>query len=245
MTASRESSWADVEVALGQARRRLRPRWWACLPEAVLVLVGLTAIFSSADWGWLILVCISLLIIFSGLGTALLGVEHRHPGYGPASVMLLAGKSLAIIAPIWLIWNAPEGRPLGTAFALALLTVAVVVALELLTQQMLAASMPSAGRRWATRAERAALHPALHDPAALQAMVILHPTRRMRVAQLADDLELDRARAEAVLEDLAGQGLFTLRKKIIDGPDRLWVSSMGRGQDVLEAHLAAIQRGAE
>lgn len=173
------------------------------------------------------------------------GAEHRYPAYGPASVSLLVSKSLALIWIIWAIWSVPEGRPLGTSFALALLTVTVVGILELLTQRMLATSMPNAGRRWASLARRPELHPALRDPVVLRAMVILHPTRKMRVTQLAADLELDRDRAEAVVEDLAGQGLVTLRRKIVDGPDRLWASSMGRGQTVLKAHLAAIQRGAE
>lgn len=245
LTAPRHSSWADVDVALEQARRRLHPRWWAGLPEAALLLVALTAILSSVAWGWLILVCISILIICGRMRPALVGAEHRYPAYGPASVSLLVSKSLALIWIIWAIWSVPEGRPLGTSFALALLTVTVVGILELLTQRMLATSMPSAGRRWASLARRPELHPALRDPVVLRATVILHPTRKMRVTQLAADLELDRDRAEAVVQDLAGQGLVTLRRKIVDGPDRLWASSMGRGQTVLEAHLAAIQRGAE
>lgn len=134
MTAPRESSWADVDVALEQARRRLHPRWWAGLPEAALLLVALTAILSSVAWGWLILVCISILIIFGRMRPALVGAEHRYPAYGPASVSLLVSKSLALIWIIWAIWSVPEGRPLGISFALALLTVTVVGILELLTQ---------------------------------------------------------------------------------------------------------------
>lgn len=245
LTAPRESSWADVDVALEQAQRRLQPRWWASLPEAALLLVALTAILSSVAWGWLILVFISVLIIFGCMRPALVGAEHRYPAYGPASVSLLVSKSLALIWIIWAIWSVPEGRPLGAAFALALLTVAVVGILELLTQRMLATSMPSAGRRWASLARRPDLHPALRDPVVLRTMVILHPTRSMRITQLAEDLRLERAHAQTLLESLEKQGLVTLRKKIIDGPDRLWASSMGRGQDALEAHLAAIQRGAE
>lgn len=245
LTAPRESSWADVEVALEQAQRRLHPRWWASLPEAALLLVALTAILSSVAWGWLILVCISILVIFGCMRPALVGAEHRYPAYGPASVSLLVSKSLALIWIIWAIWSVPEGRPLGAAFALGLLTVVVVAAFELLTQQMLAASMPSAGPRWASLARRPELHSALRDPAALRTLVILHPTRSMRITQLAEDLGLERAHAQTLLESLEKQGLVTLRKKIVDGPDRLWASSMGRGQTVLEAHLAAMQRGAE
>lgn len=134
LTAPRHSSWADVDVALEQARRRLHPRWWAGLPEAALLLVALTAILSSVAWGWLILVCISILIICGRMRPALVGAEHRYPAYGPASVSLLVSKSLALIWIIWAIWSVPEGRPLGISFALALLTVTVVGILELLTQ---------------------------------------------------------------------------------------------------------------
>lgn len=241
----RESSWADVDIALGQTRQRLRPRWWTCLPEAVLLLVAFTALLSAAGWGWLILVCFSFLIVLGRMQPALAGVEHRYPAYGPSSAVFLSTKSLLLIWIVWAIWSAPEGRPVGAAFALGLLTVVVAAAFELLTQRMLATSMPSAGRRWASLARRPELHPALRDPVVLRAMVILHPTRSMRITQLAEDLRLERAHAQTLLESLEKQGLVTLRKKIIDGPDRLWASSMGRGQTVLEAHLAAMQRGAE
>lgn len=236
----RESSWADVQTALEHARQRLRPRWWTGLPEAALFLIGFTAVLSAASWGWLLLLCLSFLIILGRLQPALAGVDHRYPAYGPASATFLGTKILMAIWIVWAIWSVPEGRPLGPAFALALLTVTAVGALELLTQRMLATSLPDAGPRWAAGAQRAALHQALRDVAAVQAMVVLHPTRKMRVNQVADDLGLERAHAQTLLESLERQGLVSLRKKIIDGPDRLWASSTGRGQDVLEAHLAAM-----
>lgn len=240
LTAPRESSWADVEVAQDIARRRLMPRWWHGLVWSLLIACALALLVGSSDRPWLYFALILAAFCANSGEQSLRGVELRMSAL-PSAQLTTCVVALAVLAVggIWLV-IALDDLSRSTALMVGLLFGGLLWVSQLVLGLLLARSMGTAGDSIAQSSNASGRIPELDGPLALRAAVVLRCVGSMSETTLAHDLGLGRAEAESLLERLAEQRLVHRRQHWSDPADRLWASLTPGGHRTLAAHLAAM-----
>ena len=240
LTAPRESSWADVEIAQDIARRRLTPRWWSSLAWGLLMACLVALLVSSSDRAWLYFALIVAAFCANSWEQSLRGVEARISALPSAQLTTCVVLFTAlVVGGFWLVIALNDLSPF-TSIAVGLLCGGLMWTSQLVLELLLARSTGTAGDRLAQSGKASGRTPELDDPLALRAAAVLHCVGSMSESTLAQDLGLRRAEAERLLDQMAGRLLVSRRQHWSDPADRLWASLTPAGHRCLAAHLAAI-----